>query len=177
MKRVILFLLLFDFSSTLALAQGPIIFVTRHAERATPATPMPTHSVDLGIVAAKAANDSELSLAGYARAQILATMLRDANVTAIYTTEYKRTQETAAPLARSIGLQTTIVPAKETAELIAKLKKAQGNVLVVGHSNTVPEIIKALGVNAQVTITDSDYDNLFVLIGASKPNLIHLHYQ
>jgi broad specificity phosphatase PhoE len=151
MKRLILFFFLANCLMNLALAEGPVIFITRHAERATAPTPTATRSFDLGLVAAKAAHDSDLSTAGYARAQMLAAMLKDANITAIYATEHKRTQETAEPLARSIGLHTTIIPAKETASLIAKLKKAEGNVLVVGHSNTVPEIISALGINARLT--------------------------
>ena len=57
------------------------------------------------------------------------------------------------------------------------LKKSKGNVLVVGHSNTVPEIIKALGVTTPVTIGDNDFDNMFLVTLSSPPALLRLHYR
>ena len=87
--------------------------------------------------------------------------MKDAKLTAIYTSEYKRTQETAAPLAESSGIRPEVVAADDSRLLLAKLKAARGNVLVIGHSNTLPQIINALGVSDRVAITESDYDNLF----------------
>ena len=123
------------------------------------------------------ATDPDLSAAGRLRAESLGTVLRDVALTAIYVTEYKRTQQTAAPLAKATGVSVIIVPAKETGALIAKLQGSARNALVIGHSNTLPEIIKALGVSAPVTIADSEYDNLFVVTTGSPARLIHLHYR
>jgi phosphohistidine phosphatase SixA len=91
-------------------------------------------------------------------------MLADSGVKAIYATEFKRTQETARPLAARLGLTVQTVPARETDALAAKLKSAhsQDVVLVVGHSNTVPAILAALG-SPKVTLADTEYDALYIL--------------
>ena len=104
-------------------------------------------------------------------------MLKDAQITAVYTTEYKRTRETAAPVAQSLGIQPEVIPGDDLRGLIAKLKASSGNVLVVGHSNTLPQIISALGVSSRVTVAESDYDNLFLVVLERPPRLIHLHYR
>ena len=137
----------------------PTIFVVRHAEKAQGGDE----------------KDPDLSDKGRARAELIAQVLKDAGITAIYATELKRTQQTAAPLARLMKLDVTIVPSKETAMLISKLKATDGAALVVGHSNTVPEILQVLGATRAVTINDSDYDNLFVLAAGAPTKLIHLH--
>jgi phosphohistidine phosphatase SixA len=121
------------------------------------------------------AADPGLSEAGRARAEALAAALRDAGITAIFATEYKRTQQTAAPLAKLLGIDVQTVPSKDTAALIAKVKAAKGHVLVIGHSNTVPGTIKALGVATPVTIGEADYDNLFVVTLGERPSLVRLH--
>jgi broad specificity phosphatase PhoE len=139
---------------------APTVFLVRHAEKAQNGD----------------AKDPDLSEAGRARAAALATILKDAGITAIYASEFKRTQQTAEPLARALGLKTTIVPGKETQALAAKLKEAQGNALVVGHSDTIPEIMKALGLATPPPIADADYDNLFVLVLSQPVQLLRLQY-
>ena len=109
------------------------------------------------------ATDPELSAAGHARAQSLATMLRDARITAIFVTQYKRTQQTAAPLAKALGITPTVITSKDLPGLIAKVRDATGNVLVVGHSNSVPDVLKQLGVADAPSIADDEYDNLFIV--------------
>ena len=140
---------------------APTIFIVRHGEKA--------QSGDT--------KDPDLSDLGRARAEFLATMLKDVGITAIYATEFKRTQQTAAPLSRALNLKTTIVPAKETEALVAKFNQGTGNVLIIGHSNTIPEILKALGVTATQLVDEADYDNLFVLVSGSPAQLLHLHYR
>ena len=152
--------------ATTATAQTSV-FVVRHAERADAAAG----------TAPMMATDPDLSEAGKARAQSLATALKDAGITAIYTTEYKRTQQTGEPLAKALGIQVTPVPAREMPALLQKLKSAAGNVLVIGHSNTVGEVLAGLGVTDPVKLTDSDYDNLFVVVRGDKPTLIRLHFR
>ena len=148
-------------------ASAQSVFVVRHAERADAASGGATMM----------ATDPELSEAGRARAQSLAAILKDAGITAIYTTEYKRTQQTAEPLAKALGLQLTVVPAKDMPGLIDRIKGATANVLVVGHSNTVGEVVGKLGVTEPVTLTDKDYDNLLVVVKGEKPTLIRLHFR
>ncbi len=165
MMRSLLFFFLITFLLAATLPAEPgAIFLVRHAERAdTSAAPQ---------------KDPDLSAEGKARAKSLASTLCDAGITAIYTSEYKRTQETGAPLAHSLGIKSEVVPAKETATLIAQLKASDGNALVIGHSNTLPEIAKALSVSQPIRISETDYDDLFVIIlGKSPPQLLHLHYR
>lgn len=136
-------------------ASAPLVIVVRHAERA-----------DGGAAAGNAMTaspDPGLSPVGQSRAIALATMLKDSGVTAIYTTEFRRTRETAAPVAAALNLDPVMMSARETEALVAQIRThASGAVLVVGHSNTIPAIIKALG-GADVTLDDSDYDSLFVV--------------
>lgn len=164
--RICVALLLLLGTATGASAQGTI-FLVRHAERA-----------DSGTMAGTTmATDPDLSEAGRARAESLAVMLKDAGIRAIYTTEYQRTRQTAAPLAKALGIEVTVVPAREAKALIEKLKGATAPVLVVGHSNTVGETIAALGVSDPVKIGDADYDNLFIVSPGARPSLIRLHYR
>lgn len=143
----------------LASAQKMVI-LTRHAERADGAAAMAT--------AAGTPADPPLSAAGEARAQKLLTMLADANITAIFTTELRRTKDTAAPLAAKLKLAPEVIAASQAAVVAEAIKaKATDTVFVVGHSNTVPAIIKALG-GPDVTIGDNEYDNLFIWVPATK---------
>src|SRR5262245_60453243 len=106
-----------------------LIFVVRHAERADTGTQRQT--------------DPPLSVAGEARAQKLAAMLADAGVKDIFATEFRRTQDSAKPLAMKTGVAVEQVAATDTALLIAKIKSHPNDVvLVVGHSNTLPAILK-----------------------------------
>ena len=88
----------------------------------------------------------------------------------------KRTQETAAPTATSIGVTATVVPAKDTAALVGKLHQLSGNALVVGHGDTIPNIIKSLGINSPINIPDEDYSELLIVTLGDKPQLFRLHY-
>jgi broad specificity phosphatase PhoE len=138
-----------------------LVIVVRHAERA-----------DGGAGAAMMTGtpaDPLLSAAGEARAAKLAGMLAESGVTAIFATEFRRTQDTAKPLAAKLGLTAHVVKAADTSALLERLKTAHGSdvVLVVGHSNTMPAIIKGL-TGDTVTIPDSQYDDLFVLVPATR---------
>ena len=121
--------------------------------------------------------DPELSEAGKSRAAALAALLKDAKITAIFTTQYKRTRDTAQPLAAATGVAATAIDSKDAASLIEKVKASAGNVLVVGHSNTVPDLIKGLGVAEPVSIAEDEFDNLFVVIRGPRPALLRLHYR
>jgi 2,3-bisphosphoglycerate-dependent phosphoglycerate mutase len=158
MKRFAFCFLLASALLSTATAQSTI-FVVRHAEKAD------------------ATKDPDLSEAGRARAEALAKALRDAKIAAIYATEFKRTQQTAAPLAKALGIAVTVSPAQDNAALIAKLRALNGNALVVGQGDTIPNLIKALGVSDPINIAENDYDNLFVVVLEGKPQLIRLHYR
>ena len=152
MKQVVIVLALAAvvlFMPAAAFAQK-LVFVVRHAERA-----------DAGL---QAQTDPLLSAAGEARAQKLAAMLADAGVKDIFATELKRTQDTAKPIAVKTGVVVEQIASKDTALLIDKIRSHPNDVvLVVGHSNTLPAILKALA-GVDVAIADNEYDNLFVIV-------------
>lgn len=139
--------------ATAAQSASTLVLVVRHAEKAS-----------------ETARDPELSAAGTARAEALLAVARDAGVTAIITTQFVRTQATAARVAAERQLTPEIVPASasvsEHARAVADAARrhAGGVVLIVGHSNTVPAIVAALGAPAPPEICDSEYDNLFVVL-------------
>ena len=159
MKRFIALLLFSGLLVSAAAAQSTI-FIVRHAEKA-----------------GGSGDDPDLSEAGRARADSLANLLKDTGISAIFATEVKRTQQTAAPLAKLLHLDPTIIPAKDTAALVTRLRASSGNVLVVGHGNTIPDLIKAFAITTPINIAENDYDNLFLLIPDEKPRLIRLHYR
>lgn len=163
MRYIYLLALLAVSLTTPARAEDPAIFLVRHAEKAPPA-------------ANGLANDPDLSAAGRARADRLAKALSDVRFSAIYASEFQRTQKTAVPIARKYMIGVATIPAKDTATLVAKLKQEDGNVLVVGHSNTIPDIIKGLGITTPVQIAESEYDDLFIVVmHQGQPQLFHLH--
>ena len=103
-----------------------------------------------------------LSAAGTKRAATLARMLAGAGITAIFTSSLRRTKDTAAPLAKQLSITPSVID-DDFAAAAAQVKAAGTCVLVVGHSNTVPEIIKALGGPANVAIGATEFDRMFVL--------------
>lgn len=142
-----------------------LVYLVRHAERADGGAGAAT-SAAAGSMTAPA--DPLLSPAGETRAARLAAMLADAGITAIYVTEFRRTQHTGQPLAAKLGLTLQTVPSRDTETLVKRIRASHSNevVLVIGHSNSVPGVIKALG-GPDLTITDQEYDNLFVFVPAT----------
>jgi len=147
--------------SALAAAPSEILFV-RHAEKA-----------------AEPSDDPALSEAGERRAQQLAAVLADAGIRHIVTTQWRRTRDTAAPLAARLGLPPQVVATrrgvKHADEVLALLQGLQGRVLVVGHSNTVPELIAALGGPRLPMICESSFGHLLLLRPADA-SLLRLRY-
>ncbi len=116
--------------------------------------------------------DAALSAAGEARARGLVEKLQDAGITAIFTSEYQRTRNTAAPLAAKLKIETQVHKADDTRGLVELLRKQQ-RALVVGHSNTLPEIARAYGLSLEVS--DDDFGSIFLLVPGDKPLLVRLH--
>jgi phosphohistidine phosphatase SixA len=147
----------------LAAAQQNVrtIFLVRHAEKASAAT------------------DAPLNAEGEKRAECLATTLKDAGIKQIYVTDALRTQQTAAPLAKALKIKPTILPAKDPNALIKNLVyTGGGNILVVGHSDTVPFVIARLQGGTVAPIGENEYDRLFVMtiVEAAGMPASTLHY-
>jgi 2,3-bisphosphoglycerate-dependent phosphoglycerate mutase len=124
--------------------------------------------------------DPDLSPAGLARAQELVRIFSNTGITAIYATQFKRTQQTVKPLADRLGLPVTQVEAKKTTDLVKQIRaRNTGEVIfVAGHNNSVPEIIAALGGPQLPIIPETEYDNLYILTvqGDGSAKLLKLKY-
>lgn len=158
------------FVAALLLAASPTlaqtVVIVRHGEKVSPD------------------GDPDLSEAGLARANALAAALSGARVSLVLATPLKRTQQTGRPTAEAQGVavQTIAldggVPAhvQRVAEAARKADK-NATVLIVGHSNTVGEIARALGDAAPTVVTDCDYDQMTVIsLDGSKPRTVHARY-
>ena len=132
-------------------AQPSLVVLVRHGEKAT-----------------VGGSDPSLSEAGVARAQALAGALTMLTPNAIVVSSLKRTGETAAVVVAKTGVVPTVIPidgggAAHVAAVAAAVRAARGIVLVVGHSNTVPAIVTALGGPPLPDLCDASYATLFVL--------------
>lgn len=126
-------------------------------------------------------NDPPLTAAGEARAARLARMLGSSGISAIYTTPYARTRDTAAPTAAVLQLTPAEVKPGPTyaADMAATIRtKHEGEtVLVVGHSNTTQNVMKALGIDDAPKIEETEYDNLFIVtLTPSGAKMLVLRY-
>lgn len=148
-------------------AADTVVVVVRHAEKAAPSGDVP------------------LSADGEARARALVPIAREAGVSAIITTQFQRTRMTAAPTAQALGIRGEVIEAggavPDHARAIADAirgRLAGRSVLVVGHSNTVPAIVHALGGPELPDICDDYYDDLFTVILSADgtARLVHAKY-
>jgi phosphohistidine phosphatase SixA len=125
--------------------------------------------------------DPPLKKEGVARSQELARLLSGAGIKAIYTSQFTRTKQTAEPLAMKLGLTSTTISLKSnpsnprliaeesTADVVNKILQGSGeNVLLVGHSNSIPDVIKMLGGDVVPTIDERKFDDLFVVTVYAK---------
>ncbi len=148
-------------------ATTTVIFV-RHAEKA-----------------ATESNDPGLSDAGQARALELARQMVAADVVAgvdaIYSTRYKRTEQTVQAVADALNLPITPYDAANTETIMDEIVKLHKGkiILVVGHSNTIPELIYNMGASKVVPlIAEDEYDNIYIVTipWFGKTKTIRLRY-
>jgi broad specificity phosphatase PhoE len=124
-------------------------------------------------VPAGAGIDPALSAEGLARARELRHVLRDTGIGAIFVTQFRRTKETAKPLAEDLGITPTVIDDVEPLVTAIRALPPGSRALVVGHTNTVPDVISGLGGPAIPAIGATEFDNLFV---QAQGRLIHLRY-
>jgi broad specificity phosphatase PhoE len=162
-KRMIPFLVTSLILLSVAVAEAQqAIFLVRHAEQ----------SVET--------DDPELTEAGRKRAQALASVLKDAGINVLYTTERRRAIQTAEPAEKLLNIASKRLPLRDLDGLVDRLRNqhTHDRILVVSHHLALSRLLKALGHPAEVTIPLHEYDNLFVLIPKSEgsPMVLRLRY-
>jgi len=140
-----------------------IAIVVRHAERADDESA-----------------DPPLSDAGMERAKALAHVLANVDIKAVFVSQYGRTRQTAEPTAKAHGVSITEVDARKTDAVVERvLAEHRGEtVLIVGHSNTVPDIIAGLGGGKMAALPEGDFDDLFLVYvpGKGPTRVVALQY-
>ncbi len=108
--------------------------------------------------------DPGLTLAGAARAAKLTDRLSEVDLTKVWSSDYQRTRSTAEPIAKAHGLELHIYNPGQLVEFADLLLAEGGEVLVVGHSNTTPDMVRLLGGDAGSPIADAwEYDRLYTV--------------
>ena len=112
----------------------------------------------------KGEDNPELTRAGFSRSNVLAQAMADITPGLIYSSEYTRTQQTVAPLAKQWGSDIIIKTAKDPeAQVEAALSNCNKHVIIAGHSNTIPNLISLFGVMDEIAIEDNQYGDLFII--------------
>lgn len=124
-------------------AAAPEILLVRHAEAEAGGT------------------DPALTEAGRRRAEALADLLAAGPLAAVLATDTRRARDTAAPAAERHGLAVELYDHRRLDELAARLRERRGTVLVVGHSNTTPELARLLGGDPGTPIAHHEHDRLY----------------
>ena len=141
MRFNIISLLVVLLASSMAMADT--VYLVRHAEKLAEG------------------KDPALTACGQARADALASSLSGVKLAAVYSTPYKRTRQTAAAMAKQQQLDITSYDPRQPEVLVKQLTTLNQSALVVGHSNTVPELVAQLSGIAIAALTEQDYDLLY----------------
>jgi broad specificity phosphatase PhoE len=127
------------------------VYIVRHAEKST-----------------QPAGDPDLTAQGRARADALADLLRGEDIRQIYSTETRRTRQTAEPLSLQTGVPVRAYANDTLLKFLYRVLDEEKNTVIVGHSNTVLKMLDEWSLNHSIReIPDNDYDNLFVV--SAKP--------
>ena len=107
------------------------------------------------------ARDPDLTAEGHRQAALLGEMLASEAPAAIYVSHYKRTAQTAAPLAARLGLTPIVYDPADTPALVARVRAGPRPALIVGHSNTVPDIVEQLGGTRPAPLVHEDFGDVW----------------
>jgi phosphohistidine phosphatase SixA len=146
LTQISLFLLSLSLAFSALAADGPTIYLVRHAEKVI-----------------EDSNDPALTEAGQDRAISFAAMLHGKNVSHIFSTPYTRTRDTAAPTAHEHGISIEEYDPDQGQKLVDKLKTLTGVILVTGHSNTIPELVNLLSGESLQDLDERVYDRVYIV--------------
>ncbi len=163
LKFVSIFLLFsaFGLTNKTIISKETVIYIVRHAEKET---------------SDPANNNPDLNEAGKTRAKDLVSELKKGKFSAVFSTDYKRTMQTAAPVAQRSGVPVLTYKANDFKGLAELVRSDYLNkkILIVGHSNTILEIAKAFGTDPEIEkLQDDDYD-LLIKITIDKNGIADL---
>ena len=158
-KSVFMIMILWVFTTQVFAEDSFTLYLVRHGEKQTDG------------------NNPSLSRCGRLRALQLAKMLAKVDIEAVYSTYYKRTMETAAPLAQQKSLAIKQYPAKKLAMLVQQLLHKKQNALVVGHSNTTSALADLLLEQRVPKISEQQYQYLFQITVTEQGNYFTLLQQ
>ena len=144
-------------SNIAAEASAQTIYLVRHAEKLT-------------------GDDPALTPQGHERAQALRDWLLDKNIEAIYSSDFVRTQQTAAPLANALGLTVRAYDPSKLEALVMEITDFGQTALVVGHSNTTPPLAEIFGAPSFGPIIEAtEYDRLYEIVRVDDSTAADLH--
>lgn len=129
--------------------RGPSYYVMRHLQKAE-------------------GEDPPLSEAGRANARRLIGFFAVERPRVAYVSTTRRAWETAAPMAKKLRVKVRRYDPADTAGLVARVLSEKGPVVIVGHSNTVPEIVERLGGERPAALAESDYGDVWHLWGTPR---------
>ena len=153
--RILLFLLACCFIGNATAADknsSYTLYLIRHAEKQ-----------------ADGSRDPALTEIGKNRSEQLAVWFQDKNITEIWSSDYKRTRDTAKPLATGLDLELSIYDPRNLPDLVKELRRHQRTTLIVGHSNTTPELARLLCDCFVEDMDESEYDRMIAIsVGGNK---------
>lgn len=153
MKYFLFFVLSLSFA---AFADSPRqIFLSRHMEKAT------------------SGQDPALSPCGVAQAQAFAAQLKNRQLPWLMHTPYQRTKQTAEAFSQQ-GRQLLSYDPRQLDQLSTELNNKAGNVLVIGHSNTIPALVAKLTGETVAPLTEQDYGRIYILTQQGKQWLLKI---
>lgn len=165
MKKVLLFILLVITLVACSQESHTTFILVRHAEKASDGT-----------------KDPALTTEGELRAEEFKSLFMDSKISAIYSTNFKRTRSTVEPLAEAMGLKIALYAWQNQESMLSKMMDdyPNGTVVISGHSNTTPTLANILlGEERFEQFDDSDYSNILVIEAGEvgKGKLVeHINY-
>lgn len=158
MKKNLLLLLTLTLITTSNYANAETtIYLVRHAEKITNSD----------------TKDPELTAIGKFRAQNIAKQLSQVGITEIYSTQFKRTLQTAKPLANFLNFEIKDYDPSKLVEFAKQVQTMQGHILIVGHSNTTPKLTSLLSGQKIKLIAEDEYDNLYQVIITEQQTILN----
>ena len=154
MNKLIVILFSLTFSANLFAVESYSIYLVRHAEKQ------------------KEGTDPSLTPCGKARAKQLAVLLSQVNINQVYSTSYQRTQQTASPLAKAENIAVQNYNPKYLEQLSIQLQQRKQNSLVVGHSNTTPQLAELLSKQQMPPLTEQDYQQLYQIQFTGQESIV-----